>query len=344
MFGPNSQHEMKSLHQKSNFGLTLFTRYLGVQIHYNRSMIPEQQNTIRSARKTFREYNALWRASVNMQFKVNVFMSTCVAILISCLTASHMSSARTNVLENQYDKMIRSIGASHGKHFKAATKSARAYGITSESIRRFLGVSKLRTIMASQRLNFLQTSLANVSHHEVLWTALVGKYTFEKCYGSNPFDEVGDLAEQMEIACRNREGQALRLLLENSEYANDFLRFDVRKMKSADIFQHGIQYEHDANVSHQYDCMGDGSQGQDYDCYDTMEKCWEELYNCESEYQYICGMVDNDGDICQQCFNTKQVCTLHQRTAKMDFQARVASLSSLVVSNICLACRTVLSD
>ena len=118
------------------------------------------------------------------------------------------------------------------------------------------GVPRFTVLLRAHRLKFLQMVLKDPLHHDMFWTALLGKYEFEESAHTNlwseqfcadlidlkHFDGVQTLCDKLQNEFSEKKGQALRMLIQDQECKREFLKFDFRQYKV-----HAIRKPRNAN-------------------------------------------------------------------------------------------------
>ena len=84
-YGPNAKKILKILQKDQNVNTQ--TRYLGPDLHYEGNLMVEVQNRVTAAWKIFREYAQLWSDTSSIRFKINIFMSATIFVLLSGLVS-----------------------------------------------------------------------------------------------------------------------------------------------------------------------------------------------------------------------------------------------------------------
>ena len=257
-----------------------------------------------------------------MDFKRSVFLASVVSVLVSGISVFNLSDSNKNDLNTTYNKMVRRL-----LQGKAAKKDEHGNfkGRTTLEVCQMAKLPTLGTILRMQRLKMLQGWFNDPLHHEVVLSALLGKYVFENEVVTNPWtemfcedilqcqflDDMVDVCEFLKPKYEKNGGVALRDLFQDKELREDFTKFDVHQLKSMEV----------TGAPCLKLLVGDS---------------FLQLVDHPNRYQ--CDMVKEDGMVCGKEFNTRRGLKIHQHW--MHKQNMDITASCIVQNKQCPFCET----
>jgi len=320
--GPGAHAAYKQLASDNKVGLTSNARYLGPHLHWQSSTTHEAELRVKHAWGSFYMYKKFWQRRVAMSFKKNVFIAAVVSTLLSGLVAFVLNGTSFRMLETCYFQMIRKVLGRKacnsvlvgGKHIYKQ-KSNR-------DICMLLRVPSFGTLLRVHRLQFFQSMLVDREHHSLYLATLYGNYMHDSrqdrpsnkwiaqyhkdIMALSEFDEMIWLCEVLD--------SKLDVLINNEEARDTFCRFDCKQLIAQEVLQ-GIK-------THELEKKNDESH----------------MFHCEQKLE--------NGQRCQyKCATYKQL-MLHKRTKTTNGHTQYdrVHIESMVVTNMCPFCETVLSS
>ena len=185
----------------------------------------------------FKQYRKLWSSTSPMEFKVHVFIAAVQSVLISAISCLVLSERDYCILESCHQKMLRVLLLGRACSKVCVDGEKKYSAISYHEICSILRLPPLRVTIRCQRLKFLQAMVADTTYHNMFWSVMLGKYTFEDSVKSNPWteqycqdlialedcDDAYFLAQRVARAYPHVKGRALKVFLIDDQCAADFV-------------------------------------------------------------------------------------------------------------------------
>lgn len=309
-------------------------RYLGARLAWNNNLRVELQFRVEAAAKNWYAYRRVLVSQAPRRLRRLMFLVMVQSSLLSGLEAFPLRDRHCKILDTQLCRRLRSM-----LRGQATDWEGHNHPVTM-SLRRLFSewrVCPTRVELSARRIRWLQSMIRDREAHEHVIALIWGQ---AHCESKPTLDAEGLLTEQANSMAQQFAedmrllsnvgaaeefvelwascGSSWRALFESEEVRQSFLLVDVSELRSRYLAQ----------------CLqSDAAEAGG-------EVSVEELRG-----DWVCGLPDAMGRICDAAFRTRAACLVHRRCAAAGGgHGRWQGVHGAVITNQCPVCATVLAS